>query len=190
MAGVPDAFRGEAVKAWVVLRAASPATEDELRRHCRAVLAPFKVPVGIRIPIGIAEKPDWQDSAARAGPAARFGRIAKAVVEQPPPLRLPRIPRQPFNIAGVENRPASPACSCSHRRRSAVCSVITTFFRPSRVKPVSPRDASGEEAIVVEARHAEGVVVERDAKDAVHGQLQRLNVGSVERGNVEEQQLA
>jgi long-chain acyl-CoA synthetase len=45
VAGVPDSFRGEAVKAWVVLRAGQTATEDELRRHCRAVLAPFKVPV-------------------------------------------------------------------------------------------------------------------------------------------------
>jgi long-chain acyl-CoA synthetase len=45
VAGVPDSFRGEAVKAWVVLRAGQPATEDELRRHCRATLAPFKVPV-------------------------------------------------------------------------------------------------------------------------------------------------
>jgi long-chain acyl-CoA synthetase len=45
VAGVPDSFRGEAVKAWVVLRAGTSATEEELRRHCRTVLAPFKVPV-------------------------------------------------------------------------------------------------------------------------------------------------
>ena len=36
--------RGEAVKAWVVLRAGGQATEDELRRHCREQLAPYKVP--------------------------------------------------------------------------------------------------------------------------------------------------
>ena len=45
VAGVPDPLRGEAVKAWIVLREGQPATEDELRRHCRGVLAPFKVPV-------------------------------------------------------------------------------------------------------------------------------------------------
>ena len=31
--------------AWVVRRAGATATEDELRGHCRAVLAPFKVPI-------------------------------------------------------------------------------------------------------------------------------------------------
>jgi long-chain acyl-CoA synthetase len=45
VAGVPDSLRGEAVKAWVVLRAGQSATEEELHRHCRAVLSPFKVPV-------------------------------------------------------------------------------------------------------------------------------------------------
>jgi long-chain acyl-CoA synthetase len=45
VAGVPDSFRGEAVKAWVVLRSGQLASEDDLRRHCRSVLAPFKVPV-------------------------------------------------------------------------------------------------------------------------------------------------
>jgi len=45
VAGVPDTLRGEAVKAWVVLRAGASATEEELRRHCRDALAPFKVPV-------------------------------------------------------------------------------------------------------------------------------------------------
>jgi long-chain acyl-CoA synthetase len=45
VAGVPDSLRGEAVKAWLVLRAGHSASEDELRRHCRATLAPFKVPV-------------------------------------------------------------------------------------------------------------------------------------------------
>src|SRR4029078_9760471 len=42
VAGVPDMLKGEAVKAWVVLRAGQQATEDELRKHCRETLAPFK----------------------------------------------------------------------------------------------------------------------------------------------------
>ena len=44
VAGVPDSTKGEAVKAWVVLRADTTATEDELRAFCREQLAPYKVP--------------------------------------------------------------------------------------------------------------------------------------------------
>jgi long-chain acyl-CoA synthetase len=44
VAGVPDACHGEAVKAWVVLRAGQQATADEIRAHCRQKLAPYKVP--------------------------------------------------------------------------------------------------------------------------------------------------
>ena len=44
VAGVPDPVKGESVKAWVVLRSGQQATEDELRRHCREKLAPYKVP--------------------------------------------------------------------------------------------------------------------------------------------------
>jgi long-chain acyl-CoA synthetase len=47
VAGVPDSLRGEAVKAWVVLRAGQHATEEELRHFCREQLAPFKVPQSI-----------------------------------------------------------------------------------------------------------------------------------------------
>jgi long-chain acyl-CoA synthetase len=44
VAGVPDAVKGEAVKAWVVLRSGEQATEDDLRQLCREKLAPYKVP--------------------------------------------------------------------------------------------------------------------------------------------------
>lgn len=44
VAGVIDATKGEAVKAWVVLRAGATASEDELRAFCREQLAPYKVP--------------------------------------------------------------------------------------------------------------------------------------------------
>ena len=44
MAGVPDEFKGEAVKAWVVLRAGQTATEADLRVFCRERLAPYKIP--------------------------------------------------------------------------------------------------------------------------------------------------
>jgi len=44
VAGVVDATKGEAVKAWVALRAGHTATEAELRAFCREKLAPYKVP--------------------------------------------------------------------------------------------------------------------------------------------------
>jgi len=47
VAGVPDSQRGEMVKAWVVLRPGQTATLDDLRRHCREKLAPYKVPTEI-----------------------------------------------------------------------------------------------------------------------------------------------
>src|SRR5580765_485651 len=47
VAGVPDATRGEAVKAWVVLRVGTTASEEELRTFCREELAPYKVPAHV-----------------------------------------------------------------------------------------------------------------------------------------------
>jgi long-chain acyl-CoA synthetase len=44
VAGVADATKGEAVKAWVVLRAGQTASEADLRTFCREKLAPYKVP--------------------------------------------------------------------------------------------------------------------------------------------------
>ena len=45
--GVPDAYRGEAVKAFVILKGS--VTEEELKRHCEANLAEFKRPTKIEI---------------------------------------------------------------------------------------------------------------------------------------------
>jgi long-chain acyl-CoA synthetase len=44
VAGVIDDVQGEAVKAWVVLRAGHTVAEQDLRTFCRATLAPYKVP--------------------------------------------------------------------------------------------------------------------------------------------------
>jgi long-chain acyl-CoA synthetase len=42
--GVPDEYRGETVKVFVVRRAGSTLTEEELISHCKGNLAPYKVP--------------------------------------------------------------------------------------------------------------------------------------------------
>ncbi len=44
VAGVPDAYSGEAVKAWVVLRQGEQLTAEELRQFCHTKLAGYKVP--------------------------------------------------------------------------------------------------------------------------------------------------
>jgi long-chain acyl-CoA synthetase len=44
VAGVPDAYRGETVKAWVVVKPGETLTEDEVKAWCKERLAPFKVP--------------------------------------------------------------------------------------------------------------------------------------------------
>jgi len=44
VAGVPDSIQGEAVKAWVVLRAGQQVTAEELRTFCKDKLAGYKVP--------------------------------------------------------------------------------------------------------------------------------------------------
>ncbi len=47
--GVPDSYRGEAVKAFVVMKADASTTIDELREHCIANLAEFKRPTQIEV---------------------------------------------------------------------------------------------------------------------------------------------
>jgi long-chain acyl-CoA synthetase len=44
VAGVPDEYLGEAVKAWVVVREGQEVTVDELRAYCRERLTGYKVP--------------------------------------------------------------------------------------------------------------------------------------------------
>jgi long-chain acyl-CoA synthetase len=47
--GVPDAYRGEVLRAYVVLRPDARATADDLLQHCRANLAKYKLPATIEI---------------------------------------------------------------------------------------------------------------------------------------------
>jgi long-chain acyl-CoA synthetase len=47
VAGIPDAYRGETVKAWVVLKPGESADADEIRAWCKERLAVFKVPTQV-----------------------------------------------------------------------------------------------------------------------------------------------
>lgn len=53
VAGVPDPYQGEAVKAWVVLRPGHLLSVDELREHCRKDLAAYKVPKHVEFIIAL-----------------------------------------------------------------------------------------------------------------------------------------
>jgi long-chain acyl-CoA synthetase len=44
VAGIPDSYRGEIVKAFVVLRPGEQASTDEIREFAKARLAAYKVP--------------------------------------------------------------------------------------------------------------------------------------------------
>jgi long-chain acyl-CoA synthetase len=47
VAGVPDDVKGEVVKAWVVKRAGTNPTLEELRAYCKQNLAPYKTPAHV-----------------------------------------------------------------------------------------------------------------------------------------------
>ena len=47
VAGIPDAKRGETVKAYVVLQPGESATREEIRAFCKENLAPYKVPTKV-----------------------------------------------------------------------------------------------------------------------------------------------
>jgi long-chain acyl-CoA synthetase len=47
VAGVPDSYRGETVKAYIVLKTGETATSEKIRSFCKERLAPYKVPTQI-----------------------------------------------------------------------------------------------------------------------------------------------
>jgi long-chain acyl-CoA synthetase len=44
VAGIPDPYRGETVKAWIVLKPGQQTTPEEIKAWCKERLAPYKVP--------------------------------------------------------------------------------------------------------------------------------------------------
>jgi long-chain acyl-CoA synthetase len=45
--GIPDDLKGEAPKAFIVLREGETATEEEIRTYCKEKMAPYKAPVAV-----------------------------------------------------------------------------------------------------------------------------------------------
>jgi long-chain acyl-CoA synthetase len=47
VAGIPDPYRGETVKAWIVVKPGGTLSEDEVKAWCKERLAPYKIPTHI-----------------------------------------------------------------------------------------------------------------------------------------------
>jgi long-chain acyl-CoA synthetase len=55
--GVPDEYRGETVKAFIILRQGSSATADEITAFCKGQLAAYKVPKQIEFRLELPKSP-------------------------------------------------------------------------------------------------------------------------------------
>ena len=78
--GVPHPSKGEVVKAFVVLRPGMKATPQEIVDHCRANLAPFKVPVEVVLRESL--------------PKTLIGKVLRRVlVEESPEVSVTPLPR-------------------------------------------------------------------------------------------------
>jgi len=47
VAGIPDPYRGETVKAYIILKEGETATEEEIREFCKGKMAKYKVPTHV-----------------------------------------------------------------------------------------------------------------------------------------------
>jgi long-chain acyl-CoA synthetase len=47
VAGIPDPYRGETVKAYCVLKEGETATQEEIREFCKGQMAKYKVPTAV-----------------------------------------------------------------------------------------------------------------------------------------------
>jgi long-chain acyl-CoA synthetase len=72
VAGVPDDYQGEAVKAWVVLREGQQVTADDLRAYCRENMAAYKVPRQVEFRDGL--------------PKTMVGKVLRRALVQEPAL--------------------------------------------------------------------------------------------------------
>ena len=74
--GVPDEYRGETVKAFVVKRSGATTTEEEILAFCKERLAPYKAPKTVEFREDATQERRGQAPAARPGRrgAGRDGR--------------------------------------------------------------------------------------------------------------------
>ena len=98
VAGVPDPYRGETVKAYVVLKAGETATPEEIMEFCKGKLAKFKVPTSV----------EFRDTL----PKSMVGKILRRVLVEEEKKKLAPKCLRPGSRAGV--------ASSGHRRARAI----------------------------------------------------------------------
>ena len=72
--GIPDRYRGETVKAFVVLKPGQSATEEEILEFCRKNLAKYKVPTQVEFRSGPPQSQLQQDFEKITSPDGHRGR--------------------------------------------------------------------------------------------------------------------
>jgi long-chain acyl-CoA synthetase len=90
VAGIPDRLRGEAVKAWVVLREGQQVTGAEIRAYCRERLVAYKVP----------RRVEFRDSL----PKTLVGKVLRRELVREE-IQTRGLPSQRQPQAGAESRP-------------------------------------------------------------------------------------
>ena len=89
VAGVPDPYQGEAVKAWVVLAKDATATADEIRTFCRERLAAYKIPRHV----------EFRESLPKSTVGKVLRRMLREEAQAPPPAAAPPPAPQPEGTA-------------------------------------------------------------------------------------------
>ena len=129
VAGVPDAYRGETVKAYVVLRAGEHASQQEIVEFCRLHLAAFKVP----------RKVDFRDEL----PKSMVGKYLRRVLIEagsPGRSRRPesRQPIGPGERATTAATSRAAGAGCGRAQESTATEIASSRTRGS-AKPANQR---------------------------------------------------
>ena len=152
--GVPDKYRGETVKAFVVTAPGASLSEADVVEHCRASLTAYKVPKLVefrdalpRTVVGkvlrrvlVEEEREKAEKAAAAKPASvpPGARKAQAAAAKPEPQQ-----------DGVDEQPAAPAPAA---KRAAAAKKAPARKAPARKVPAAKAPAAKAPAQTVAAK--------------------------------------
>lgn len=137
--GVPDRYRGETVKAYVVAEPGAALTEGELVEHCRTELSAYKVPKVVEIrdslprtPVGkVLRRALLEEERARAAAASEDVSGGRTRPAAPQPIS-PAVSQTVVDAPDVAGEAFQPALVEKAPRKRAVAA------RPREVEPVAP----------------------------------------------------